>query len=272
MRYVYLLGYPLTMSWSPVLHQAAFSHCGLEGEYGLKPVPPAELAQAVGELRRDGILGANVTTPHKQSVIPLLDELDSSAREVEAVNTIVTNNGRLYGYNTDIEGAHTTLKAIGSVHKRVVLLGAGGAARAVLQALAPSDLRPSSVIVINRSASRLTALNHYASTLPYSIKLIPAHSILSTTSVDSAELIIHCSSDPAWWRQWEIKAPVWDLNYGEKSHSLRDYCKQSDIPYTDGRIMLVSQARASFFYWTGRNIPIEIMAAALNKALAEVES
>jgi len=164
---VFLLGYPLTSSWSPVMQQAAFLACGLQGSYQLCSVPPRNFELAVARLHKAEVLGANVTMPYKQEILQYLAEIDPAARSIGAVNTVVRRGQDLVGYNTDVHGAVDTLRSLQSGGKQVMLLGAGGAARAVLAALCQEDIMPAKVCIINRSKVRLELLTPWLATLPY---------------------------------------------------------------------------------------------------------
>ena len=140
-----LVGYPLEHSLSPKIYLAAFQSCGLQGDYSLFPISPddfQELKQLLSRIRSGELTGLNVTIPHKQNVIPFLDEVTSTARAIGAVNTIYYRNNKLIGDNTDADGFLLDLKrfmgnwksGIGS-RKLAVVLGAGGSARAVVYAL-----------------------------------------------------------------------------------------------------------------------------------------
>jgi len=269
MLYVYLLGYPLAVSWSPVIQQAAFSHCNIAARYMLYPVHPDELAGAVSLLRGEDVLGANVTTPHKQSVIPYLDGLDPVASALGAVNTIVHRDNKLIGYNTDVEGARATLKTLSPRGKQVLIIGAGGASRSVLAALSDPELLPEHVTVINRSWDRLESINSFLSdqSFGYSLSLISSPEVEKTAA--TCDLLINCTSDGEAWTQWKLRGKVWDLNYGIKALSLSEYCRQNNLGYTDGKHMLVTQGQAAFAVWTGKTVPLPIMADALDRALGE---
>src|SRR2546422_7217367 len=149
MNKVFLLGDPVSRSLSPVMQNAAFEALGIDCQYVLREVIPADLAAAMAELRGDeGILGANVTIPHKESVIAFLDELDPLAARIGAVNTISREGARLKGWNTDVEGFRRALDeqipsparegGQGGGALRVAIIGAGGAARAVAAAVQPA--------------------------------------------------------------------------------------------------------------------------------------
>src|SRR4030042_4202727 len=133
-----LIGKPLAHSASPIFQQAALDHCGVDARYELWETEPEELPVAVERMREEDCLGANVTIPHKERIIALLDGLDPLAKRIGAVNTVVNRDGRLQGYNTDILGFGHALRRDGDFAPRgchAVLLGAGGAARAVAGAL-----------------------------------------------------------------------------------------------------------------------------------------
>src|SRR3982074_3579692 len=133
---VLLLGDPVSRSLSPVMQNAAFAALGIDCFYDLREVSRADLAGALAELRGDPrSLGANVTIPHKESVIAFLDELDAQAARIGAVNTISRQGRGLKGWNTDVEGFRRALAEGGGSYRRVAIIGAGGAARAVAAAL-----------------------------------------------------------------------------------------------------------------------------------------
>src|SRR5437762_9450512 len=138
MSTVLLLGDPVAQSLSPALQDAAFTALGLACRYPPRQVLPAQLAPVIDEIRaNDRILGANVTIPHKESVVPLLDDLDDLALRIGAINTISRRGSTLKGWNTDVQGFARALNESGysAAGKRVAIIGAGGAARAVAAAL-----------------------------------------------------------------------------------------------------------------------------------------
>ena len=154
-----IFGYPLAHSLSPAFQQAAFNHYGLDVRYLAWETPPEGLADEVAKLRSGDFIGANVTIPHKESVMALLDEVDPLAQSIGAVNTIVKTAGRLVGHNTDAQGFMRELKEDGGFEpagKRVLLLGAGGAARAAAFALCREGV--ASITIANRNVSRAEAL------------------------------------------------------------------------------------------------------------------
>ena len=156
-KLVGLIGYPVEHSLSPVMHNSAFAALNLNWCYVPLPVPPERLGEAVAGLRALGFAGANVTVPHKEAVMACLDRIAPGARAIGAVNTIAIREGELIGYNTDWQGFLTALNEGGfdPEGKRVVVLGAGGAARAVVYALAQAGAQ---VTILNRTPLRAQAL------------------------------------------------------------------------------------------------------------------
>ena len=149
-----LIGWPVSHSLSPRMHNAAFAELGLDWTYVPLPVRPDDVEQALKGLAALNFVGANVTVPHKQAVIRYLDELSEAARITGAVNTIHLKNGKFFGYNTDAIGFLNALQEANGYPKgmRAAVLGAGGAARAVVYALARAGT--DSIIVLNRTAER----------------------------------------------------------------------------------------------------------------------
>src|SRR6266542_926810 len=158
-KYLGVIGYPLERSLSPAFQQAALDHLRLDAVYEPWPTPADGLQTRTTTLRSPMVLGANVTIPHKEAVMAMLDEVDEVAGRIRAVNTIVNREGRLFGYNTDLQGLMRALRQDGGfepVGQRVVIAGAGGAARAAVAGLL--DAGVASVTVINRTLARANRL------------------------------------------------------------------------------------------------------------------
>ncbi|MEW5959463.1 MAG: shikimate dehydrogenase, partial [Chloroflexota bacterium] len=153
-----LIGWPVGHSLSPIMHNAAFAELGCDFAYVPLPVRPEHVEQALRGLLALNFVGTNVTVPHKQAVMRYLDELSQAARLTGAVNTIHIRDGKLWGYNTDAIGFLNSLQEVGCDPKgmRVAVLGAGGAARAVVYALARAGA--ASIVVLNRTAERAAFL------------------------------------------------------------------------------------------------------------------
>lgn len=262
-----VIGDPVAHSLSPVMHNAAFAALGLDASYELWPTPLAGLPDRIASLRAADMLGANVTVPHKQAVLPLVDRLTDGARLVGAVNTIVNEHGSLLGDNTDVAGF---VRAVAERRpdwspQRVVVLGAGGAARAVLVAL--SDLGAGEVILGNRTAERANALAAALPTVPVAV----ASWAGLADALNGADLLVNATSlgwqpgelplDPALLTGLAPDALVADLTYRETD--LLRAAAASGREALDGLPMLVYQGAASFERWTGQKAPVDVMRAAV---------
>ena len=245
MNKVFLLGDPVSRSLSPVMQNAAFEALGIDCQYVLREVSPADLAAAMAELRGDeGILGANVTIPHKESVIAFLDELDPLAARIGAVNTISREGARLKGWNTDVEGFRRALAETGGDYRRVAIIGAGGAARAVAAGLQPA----AEIWVIARNFDQ-------AQRLCQDLQIGPGGPIAMDdlqSTIARADLIVNAT--PA-----DLPPPSW-LGPDQRLFDLRS--RRS----AEGRAMLLHQGAASFEIWMGKKAPIDVMRAALDGA------
>jgi shikimate dehydrogenase len=252
MTSVLLLGDPVSRSLSPTMQNAAFEARHIDCRYVVRELGRADLAAAIADIRGDvQILGANVTIPHKESVIVLLDELDPLAGRIGAVNTISRQGGGLKGWNTDVEGFRRALAETSpsppDVYRRVAIIGAGGAARAVAAALQPV----AEVWVIARNtdqARRLCRDLDIEHGGPVGIDQMQA-------TVERAELVVNAT--PA-----DVPPASW-LRPDQRLFDLRS--RRS----VEGRAMLLQQGAASFEIWTGQPAPIAVMRAALERA-AEV--
>ena len=275
-----IFGYPLGHSISPAFQQAAFDHIGLDARYETWQTPPGELAKAVSRLRRDGYLGANVTVPHKVAVRDHLDELDPWAEAIGAVNTIVSKGGRLVGFNTDAYGLVESLRCEAQFDargKKVVLIGAGGAARAAAFGLAREAV--SSLVIANRTPARAEAL---AAELRDSVAEVAAMGLASSffeERIASADLIVNATSVGMQGGPAEGRSPVangliqptcvvHDMVYNPEATPLLKMAKDAGARIVGGLPMLVHQGAAAFEHWTGKDAPIDVMFSAARRALA----
>ena len=277
MRKVVLLGSPIAHSYSPAIQNAAFNEAGLAWRYQAMEVAPEKLAATIASMRVDGWPGANVTIPFKESVLPLLDEIDASAIETSAVNTIVNKNGHLVGHNTDLRGfirdLHTHWQAPRAGQS--LILGAGGAARAVAFGLAREGLDLS---LIARSVSRAERLAEdvrrefgvEVTALPWARESFVRASSQCTLLVNATPLgmMPHIQESP--WPDGVPLPPdafVYDLVYSPADTRLVQQAQQSGIKAVSGAGMLLEQAALSYELWTGLGAPRERMRAALGGAL-----
>lgn len=259
-----ILGWPLESTLSPVMHNAAFRVLGLDWTYYAWPVAPEDLSDAVGGLRTLSAMGANVTMPHKSSVIPLLDGVSGDARLIGAVNTIQRVGHQLVGHNTDVDGFREFLdgdagfKAPG---KRALVLGAGGAARAVVRAL--DELGIAEITVAARNEEQAAQLIPLAS-------VGPAVSVGWQQGIDTAgdfDLVVNATpigmheEDRLGDIRLSASQVVIDLVYHAPATPLLDAARAAGAQSWPGLGMLVRQAAASFQIWTGQDPPLETMSA-----------
>lgn len=281
-RYLGVIGHPLKRSLSPIFQQAAIDDLGLDLRYEAMPASAEALAETVESLRAPDRLGANVTIPHKQAVIPLLDEIDELARRVGAVNTIVNRDGRLYGHNTDVGGFLRALRQDGGFDPagaRALVAGAGGAARAVGVALI--DAGAASETFINRSLARAGKLVDDLRPDAASTELhaLPDVAASWAGAAVSCGLLINCTSVGMAGTPEEKDSPVpvdtipssalvFDLIYHPPETPLMAAARQRGAKVLGGLPMLVYQGAESFKLWTGLDAPVAVMREAAERALA----
>jgi shikimate dehydrogenase len=269
---VYLLAHPAKHSLSPAMHNAAFGCLGFNARYESLDVPPQALGEAVTRLRGEGVLGANVTIPHKQMVLPYLDELSEAARRIAAVNTIISREGRLSGHNTDASGF---LRALEDAQfepsgKRAVMLGAGGAARAVAYALLTAGV--SRLGVYNRTRERARGLAADFAALG-EIEVL-AREVLEP-AVRKAALLVNTTSlgmaaEDGLPMPAEVlpeKGLVCDLIYRPRKTRLLLTAEAAGLETQNGLAMLVYQGAEAFSLWTNQEAPVAVMFAAVEEAL-----
>ncbi len=277
MKRAFLLAHPAGHSLSPVMHNAAFKELGLEARYEALDVLPEALALVMVMLRGREVYGANVTIPHKRAVIPYLDEVDDAARRIGAVNTIVNRGGKLTGHNTDAAGFLRALREDGGFEpegKKVVMLGAGGSARAVAYALLAAKV--ASLGVFNRTLERAERLASDFETLgPLAVltgaELEPAVTsadlLVNTTSVGMAHDGRDPDVSPLPSGLLPRRGMVCDLIYRPARTRLLREAQAAGLKVQDGLPMLVYQGALAFSLWTGQEAPVEGMAGAAAAAL-----
>jgi len=283
-RSVALLGYPLGHSISPLFQQAAFDYYQLDVRYELWETEPSQLEAAVARLRQPSVLGANVTIPYKEAVMILLDDVDGLARDIGAVNSIVNRDGRLTGYNTDAEGFVRTLRQEGRFDpqgKQVVLLGAGGVAKAVSFVLVREGV--SSLAVVNRIsdfhlAEALVTSLRWQGDPNMEIAALRWEEIGFGDVISGCDLVVNCTSIGMRHSSTEGQAPlearlipggtlVYDVVYNPVETPLLREAKKAGARVLGGLPMLVYQGAASFTMWTGKEAPLETMLETAKQAL-----
>jgi shikimate dehydrogenase len=281
---VALIGHPVAHSRSPSMQQAALDAVGLRARYELWDTDLGDLERRIARLRSSGMLGANVTIPYKLAVAPLLDELAPSVTAVAgAVNTIVRAEApheiRLIGHNTDAAGFAAMLREAGVqlAGRRVVLLGAGGAARSVA-GLAMAEGAGAVTIAARRvhAAAQLVAdlcagqgqlaedakAVALADSAALRAALRQADLLINATSVGTGDAAA-CPFDPTSVRYLPPAAVVCDLVYAPPETALLRAARAAGLVTINGLPMLLHQGAAAFELWTGRPAPLAIMRAGL---------
>ena len=262
-RSCFLIGHPVGHSLSPLIHRTAYEALGMGWHYGLMDVLEADLPSVLAAIDGARVVGANVTIPYKQRVFELLDACTDTARAVGAVNTLFVENGKLKGHNTDVDGFLAPLHTLGATAPRsALILGSGGAARAVAHALT-GVLGWKAVTVAARNPATARALPGVKA-LPWderSEAAAKADLIVNTTpigmhpNVDASPL-----PDGHTVHAGQI---VYDLIYAPRETRLLQQATSAGATPIGGLPMLIGQAAAAFRIWTGQEMPLEAVHEAL---------
>lgn len=267
-----IIGYPVEHSLSPAMQLSALNKAGLDYSYIAMPVVPENLTNAITGLKSLNFCGFNVTIPHKINIINCLDSIDENAKMIGAVNTVVNKNGKLLGYNTDSIGFISSLKNHGfSIDKKnAVLLGAGGAARAVIWGLISAGI--STLCLGVRNVSKAEPLIHIFEKFltievfhwndeQFQQKLKEADLLVNTTPLG-----MHPRVDEMPPVDWSLVLPqafVYDLIYTPETTKFLQMAKANHNTTINGEGMLVEQGAAAFKLWTDVDADTKIMHQAL---------
>jgi shikimate dehydrogenase len=258
------------------MHQAAFDSLGIDATYEMWDRAPIELADAVAQLRTDAFLGANVTIPHKERVVPMVDRLTEEAQATGAVNTITREGKRLIGHNTDVPGFKVALDRLVGKQKmprQAVVLGAGGGARAVVYGLITEGFQR--IIVFNRHLHRAESLvKHFGKSAAHmELRAMPWHDSIIESELAKARVLVNATSIGLTSDDSPIPAEalngellVLDLIYA-RTKLLRD-AEAAGCTVADGELMLLHQGAAAFTLWTGQPAPLDLMQERLAAARA----
>ena len=271
-----IIGWPVSHSLSPAMHNAAYAALGLDMAYVPLPVPPGRVEAALEGVRGLGFRGVNVTMPHKAAVLPLLDRVTRDARSVEAVNTIVVEGDELHGANTDIDGFVAALREVVPeplTGTGALVLGAGGVARAAVLGLA--RLGVARCTIAARTPAGGERLVRLLQPVAPDVRLrVLAFDRLAAAHVSEADILVNATPlgmDEA------LKVPrvlvdnirgdhiVYDVVYGQRPTMPLERARALGARAIDGLAMLVCQAALSFELWTGRPAPREVMRSAARR-------
>jgi len=273
---VVLIGHPVAHSLSGAMQQAAFDALGIGATYEVWDRAPIALAEAVAELRGNDFLGANITIPHKERVVPMIDRQTEDAQATGAVNTITREGKRLIGHNTDVAGFKVALDHLVGKQKmprQAVVLGAGGGARAVVHGLITEGFQR--VIVFNRHLHRAEGLvKHFARSAAHmELRAMPWHDSIIEAELAKTKVLVNATSIGLTGAAIPIAAEilpadllVLDLIY--RRTPLLEAAEASGSRISDGEVMLLHQGAAAFTLWTGQPAPLDVMQSSLVAARA----
>jgi len=273
-----VIGYPIEHSLSPPMHNAAFRALGMDWAYVAFRVEPMQVEAAIRGIVALGMVGTNVTIPHKEAAAVLVDEVDDVAQALGSVNTIHNVDGLLRGYSTDGPGFVRSVEETGVAlsGKAVALIGAGGSARAVAYALAKAGVGPLTI-----AARRPHKAEEVAATVERqakrSVAAVDLVSDAAREAVQAADVVVDTTSvgmypntdvspvlPPEWLRSGQL---VCDLTYNPRDTVLLQAARSRGASTLDGTGMLVHQGAIAFEIWTGQKAPVEVMRQALVRAL-----
>ena len=274
-----IIGSPVAHSLSPKIHNAALQSLGLDISYELWETNEENLGERIEMLRAPDILGANVTVPFKQKIIPFLDEIEGFAKEIGAVNTIIKRNGLLIGNNTDAEGFVIPLEKemnklqLDFSQMRTLLIGAGGASRAIAFALVKAGNQ--NITIVNRTLESAKELAHSLSLFSDQIN-VNAYATIS--SLEGFNCIINATSigmaggpspneQPCDLSDVSSSALVVDIVYAPKETLFLKSAQELDLPRLGGIPMLIQQAALSFELWTEEKAPLNTMRTAIENVI-----
>jgi shikimate dehydrogenase len=273
-----IIGDPIEHSLSPTMHNAAFEHLKLDYVFVALRVTPDELETAVRGVRALGIRGLNVTMPHKTAITEFLDEAEAAVKFLKAANTVLNQHGRLRGFNTDGVGAVKALKnnGVNLTGKKVLLLGAGGAAKAIAFSLTKEV---DQICILNRDVVKARDL---ASVLaPFGMEIIgdelslshieqelaDSDVLINATSVGMAPNVEESLVKAGWLKP---DACVMDIVYNPLETKLIRDAKAAGVKAINGVEMLLYQGAAAFEIWTQTKAPVDVMRNALMGKLSLV--
>jgi shikimate dehydrogenase len=276
-----LLGHPVAHSISPRFQQAALDAAGVDARYEAWDVEPADLAIAIERLRSSSVLGANVTIPYKEAVARMVEQPDALVERMGAANTIVRRNGTLHATNTDVIGILRSLEGAGvDVRgKNVVLLGAGGAARAVVVAMRRAGA--ARLTIANRTEERARVVARLGGDeLATAVVPLDADAPALRAAVREAALVINATplgmlhgpdadATPLPSDAFVRNQVAFDLVYVPERTPFLAAAEDAGARPVGGLAMLVHQGAESFRLWTGKEAPLEVMFAAAREALSE---
>jgi len=264
-----IIGYPVSHSLSPVMHNLAFRELGVKAVYGAFPVKPEDLSQAIRGVKALGISGLSVTIPHKVEVMKYLDEIDEKAKEIGSVNTIINREGSLFGTNTDWIGVLKAFEEVGVSlsGKRVVILGAGGASLAIIYAMIQACAKE--IVVYNRTFEKAKEVAERFSVLAYPWEAL--YDAYGDILINATSVGLKSFDSPVDKEVVSRFSVVMDSVYLPLETKLLAMAKEENKITIDGLKMLLYQGVEQFKLWTGLMPPVEKMREAIYREVLRME-
>ncbi len=277
-KLVGIIGHPISHSWSPAIHQAAFKFTKQNYDYAAFDVLPKNLREAMKGILALGIVACNGAVPHKEAVIEFLDEVSADARLVGAVNTVYVEDGTLFGHNTDVDGVVEALKPFKEqvANHPVTVFGAGGGARAVVYSLI-TYFKPSEIFIVNRDASRAELLKKFfADSQNYlNIRIDELHNLNEADAIAKSKLVVNATPVGMFPEVGEsvmlddsadLEGKIFfDLVYNPVHTEFLKTARKRNAIIVSGLEMLYHQAAKAFELWTGMAMPLDRIRAELDR-------
>jgi shikimate dehydrogenase len=280
-RLIGIIGRSIGHTLSPLMHNTAFKQLNLNFAYGVFQISPEMIRPLISTVKSREIRGANVTIPYKQEVMQYLDHIAIDARTVGAVNTIVNDHGVLTGYNTDVDGVRGVILPYSNEieGRSIVILGAGGAARAAIHAVATS-CRPKRIVIVNRTIGTAERLANDMRSKYENVEIVAAvNTAASVREIGSAVMIINATSVGMWPVTEASPLPsgvmlrpdqiVFDTIYSPMQTTLLRTAALAGARTLSGFEMLLMQGARAFALFTGHTFPMESARAAVLNALTQ---
>ncbi len=263
-----VIGDPIDHSLSPNIHSAAFRELELDCSYIAYRIPKGELEEGIEGLKKIKIDGFNVTVPHKVEMMKYLDKTDEACSLIGAVNTITNKEGILKGYNTDMDGFLEPFKKkeLSIVNTKVLLLGAGGAARAIVAGFAKEKAK--SITIVNRTLEKAKELSEFAKKIGLDTKIISINEVSDSTKdydiiVNATSIGLKNEPSPISLNGINEKTIVYDIVYMPMNTDFLKKAKDAGAVIIFGYEMLLGQAVRAFEIWNGIEAPYNAMKKAL---------
>jgi shikimate dehydrogenase len=259
-----ILAHPVNHSLSPQIQTAAFKNANIDAEFKRFDIAPSRLAKFIDEVRKTPIHGLAVSLPHKEEIIPLLDEVTSCSEAIKAVNTLYWKDGKLVGHNTDAIGFWNAIKDhLPKAPVKALVIGAGGAARALVYQLRHENIE---VDICNRTQKKAKQLAEEFSTGVIDIETVQAaeyNLVVNSTSVGLNE-----EKSPLGAKQWRgFKGLAFDAVFSPLLTTFLQDAHFAGAELVTGEKMLLFQGMRQFEIWTGHKAPFEIMKTALEMSI-----